>query len=118
VTVVGVEARLNDRYGWIGVPLVIDGTFRLLFLVSALRGSVVSSEALTTLPAYFREVAPGRYVMHRARLGAEPLVDLELQVSRQIARVQADGALGQDFLRRFTDVNLNIPNMTLTFTSL
>jgi hypothetical protein len=108
---------LSARYGWIGVPVVIDETFRLLWLVSGFPGSVVSAETITALPAYFRETAPGRYVMQRATLGGEPLADLEVRVSRQIGRVRAEGALGQDFLRRFTDINLNVPMMRLTFTT-
>ena len=113
---ISVAADLSSGHGWLTVPLVIDGTFRLTMLVSAFPRSAVSAETITNLPAYFEQRAPGRYLMRQATLGGESVLDLVVRASGQIGRLDADGVLGQDFLRRFTDINLNVPSSTLTFT--
>jgi hypothetical protein len=115
VTAISVPADLSARHGGVAVPLVIDGTFRLTMLITAFPSSAVSADAIADLPVFFESTAPGRYLMRRASLGGEPVVDLVVGVSRQIGRIEADDAFGQDFLRRFTDINLNLPSSTLTF---
>jgi hypothetical protein len=117
VTVIETPGSFNARYGWLAIPLVIDGTFRFTVLVSGFPRSVMRSDVIADLPAFFQQSGPDRYVMRRATIGSEAVTGLEVVASGQIGRLRVDGALGQDFLGRFTDINLNIPTMMLTFTT-
>ena len=116
MTVIAVSAEFSSRHGWLAIPLEIDGTFQLRMLISGFHTSIVSTNAVTAFPAFFQETAPGRYLMRRATIGEQAILDFEVRISRQIRRLGADGALGQDFLRRFTDINLNVPSSVLAFT--
>lgn len=98
------------------VPFVLGSLIILEMIVSVYPQSRVSQDVIETFPYFFRSTGGNRYHFISASFGEQPLTDLEVGLSTQVRRLEADGVLGLDFLRRFTDINLNIPTMQLTLT--
>lgn len=118
MTAATVTAWFNLKHGWLGVPLELPGLYLFQVMVSGFPTSVVSTEMVLRLPSCFEPVGQGRYRMHSLTLGGQPLGDLEVGVSTQIRRLDAYGALGLDFLRRFSEIKLDVRASQLTFTPL
>jgi hypothetical protein len=60
---------------------------------------------------------PGSYLLRRVSVQGQPLPDLTGRLSHRLTQVRAQGALGLDFLGRFTDIHFHVPSGMLTLSS-
>lgn len=55
----------------------------------------------------------GRYRLTDLSVDEQPLPDLEVRISRRLARLGVDGMIGLDLLLRYEHVHLHIPTLHL-----
>ena len=111
-----IDAWQHPRYGWVMVSMEVG---RGILLHMALNPGVpASSISLRTQQSLIANevlppIAQRHYVLHNATVQQQPLPPLHVRVSR-INRPGADGLLGLDFLRQFTDIHVHVPTFRLT----
>ncbi len=54
------------------------------------------------------------YLLRDLRIAGQPVPDLVVRESNRLTEVGADGAVGLDFLNRFTEIHCHIPSLWVT----
>ena len=57
---------------------------------------------------------PHHYLLRDLRIDEQEVPDLVVRESHRLTAVGADGALGLDFLNRFTEIHCHIPSLWVT----
>jgi hypothetical protein len=119
VTELSIQTSLHRPNQWIIVPLLVDGRADLrMVLDTGAPFSAISEEIRDgLLAAGLLGTAGSRlYVLRNVEIQGQPIPDLPVLVSARVAQVGAQGVLGLNFLRQFTDVHFHVPTLRLTLT--
>lgn len=98
---------LNGRWGWIGIQIAVGGIYQLNFMITAHPRSFVRADLGARIPSFVRSREGRTVTLLGLTLAGVPIGDQALTETRAFPRVEADGILGQDFLRRFRTITLD-----------
>lgn len=115
---VAIATRLHARNRWILVPLRVGdlGVNMVLDTGAPLTAISERTQALLHGAGLIESAGQGRFVLRDITIAGHPMPDLPVRVSRRVTEAGAEGVLGLDFLRRFTDIHFHVPSLVLTLT--
>lgn len=113
-----IDTWQHPRFGWVMIPVEVSAGVVLDLAFNP--GIPASSMTVRTQQWLIeKEVLPPIeqrwYVLRDAMVQQQPLPPFQVRVSR-INRPGADGILGLDFMRQFTDIHFHVPTFRLTLT--
>jgi hypothetical protein len=119
VTELIVDATLHRTKRWILIPLTVGHQFIVYMVLDT--GTPFSGISEGTREGLVRlgllGPAPARaHVLRDLEIQGQSIPDLPVLLSRRVTQVGAEGALGLDFLRSFSDVHFHVPTLRLTLT--
>ena len=111
-----IELQLHPRRWWLLVPMEVGEHTVRMVLDTGSPLSSISEDTYDALSDTDRIARVGRdtYLLRAPTIQEQTIADLRVRISRRVSRVGADGALGLDFLGRFTDVHFHVPSLRLT----
>lgn len=111
-----IQTWSHPRYGWITLPLAVGNLLTLTMVVSAFSPlSYLEQSAGDTLVALAlaRRVNDRECVLRDISIQGQQVPDLDVR-TRATGPPGANGVLGLDFLRQFTDIHFHVPTLVLT----
>lgn len=112
-----IQARQHDRYGWVLVPISVQGK-TVIDMVVNLGVPRSSISAATRDELIMKELVPPRrdrsYVLDGLSVQGQPLPPLSVRVSGALGRIGAGGILGLDFFAQYEDIHFHVPSFRLT----
>jgi hypothetical protein len=120
VTELFIQARIHPRNQWILVPLMVKGVRDLNMVLDT--GAPFSSISdgtrdLLSAAGLLDHVQHNWYALRELSVQGQPIPDLLVHVSRRVSQAGAEGLMGLDFLRQFTDIHFHVPTLRLTLST-
>jgi hypothetical protein len=113
---VEIEARRDQRYGWVLVPMTIGGQVSINMIVN-LGVPRSSISAATRDQLITKELVPPRrdrtYVLDDVTVQGQLLPAFTVRVSGALGRIGAGGILGLDFFAQYEDIHFHVPSFRL-----
>ncbi len=114
-----VQTRLHAVNQWILIPLVIRGGEAVnMVLDTGAPLSAISNDTRDTLIAagLLEPLRGNWYTLRGLSIQGQPIADLMVRISSRVTQARAEGLLGLDFLRQFTEIHFHVPTLRLTLT--